>query len=94
MSSVIYSDTFQGQVKGGLEVAVKICCCLLYGSDQGQLLQEYRNEVQLLMKLHHKNIIKLLGYCIDQGASILVYEYIPNKSLDKIIFGMLFPLTL
>ncbi|TVU23620.1 hypothetical protein EJB05_25996 [Eragrostis curvula] len=82
-----FGTVYKGQMRDGLKVAVKKCSCLLSDSNQGQLLQEYRNEVQFLMKLHHRNIVKLLGYCIEQEAMILVYEYIPNKSLDRFIFG-------
>lgn len=40
-------------------------------------------EVELLSKVKHPNIVKLVGYCADKNELLLVYEYIPNKSLDK-----------
>ena len=75
-------NRFQGILPCGKEIAVKR---LARGSGQGDL--EFRNEVLLLTRLQHRNLVKLLGYCNEGGEEILVYELVPNSSLDHFIFG-------
>lgn len=72
----------QGALPDGQEVAVKR---LSESTKQG--LSQMKNELALLIKLQHKNLVRIIGICLEEGEHLLVYEYMPNKSLDTIIFG-------
>ncbi|CAK9169900.1 unnamed protein product [Ilex paraguariensis] len=76
-----FGTVYKGRLPNGQEIAVKM---LSRNSKEGE--REFRNEVLLLMKLQHRNLVRLLGFCLQAAKRILIYEFVPNASLDHFIF--------
>lgn len=72
----------QGRTPEGHDIAVK-----LLSRSSGQGLLEFKTELILISKLQHVNLVKLVGFCVHGEDKMIVYDYMPNKSLDFFLFG-------
>ncbi|XP_010326255.1 probable LRR receptor-like serine/threonine-protein kinase At1g06840 isoform X2 [Solanum lycopersicum] len=77
-----YGKVYQGTLADGTAVAIKRA---QEGSLQGQ--KEFLTEIELLSRLHHRNLVSLLGYCGEEGEQMLVYEFMPNGTLRDHLSG-------
>ncbi|KAM3714956.1 hypothetical protein ACJW31_01G372100 [Castanea mollissima] len=77
-----YGKVYLGTLPTGQLIAIKRA---QKESMQGGL--EFKTEIELLSRVHHKNLVSLVGFCFDQGEQMLVYEYVPNGSLKDNLSG-------
>ncbi|KAF3324201.1 cysteine-rich receptor-like protein kinase 10 isoform X1 [Carex littledalei] len=77
-----FGPVFKGQLLDGREVAVK-----KLGAASRQGAKEFQNEAMLLSRVQHRNVVNLYGYCTHGDDKLLVYEYVTNESLDKLLFA-------
>ncbi|KAK9054785.1 hypothetical protein SSX86_025864 [Deinandra increscens subsp. villosa] len=77
-----YGVVYKGSLPNGQLVAIKRAT---RGSTQGGL--EFKTEIELLSRVHHKNLVSLVGFCFDQGEQMLVYEYIVNGTVKDSLSG-------
>uniref|UniRef100_A0A7N0VJG4 non-specific serine/threonine protein kinase n=1 Tax=Kalanchoe fedtschenkoi TaxID=63787 RepID=A0A7N0VJG4_KALFE len=77
-----FGAVFKGWLADGRLVAVKQ---LKAGSGQGE--REFRAEVEIISRVHHRHLVSLVGYCISEHQRLLIYEFLPNKTLEHHLHG-------
>ncbi|PWA91295.1 transmembrane kinase 1 [Artemisia annua] len=79
-----FGTVYKGELHDGTKIAVKRMEC---GVITGKGLAEFKSEIAVLTKVRHRNLVALLGYCLDGNEKLLVYEYMPQGTLSQHLFN-------
>lgn len=77
-----FGSVYKGCLPDGRDVAVKQ---LKVGGGQGE--REFKAEVEIISRIHHRHLVSLVGYCISEDQRLLVYDYVPNNTLHFHLHG-------
>lgn len=77
-----FGCVYKGLLPDGRVIAVKQ---LKIGASQGE--REFKAEVEIISRIHHRHLVSLVGYCISESKRLLVYEYVPNNTLHFHLHG-------
>lgn len=78
-----FGRVYHGVTEDGMDVAVKL---LTRDNQNGD--REFISEVEMLSRLHHRNLVKLIGICIQDRVRCLIYELVPNGSVESHLHGI------
>ena len=78
-----YGRVYRCVIEDGVEVAVKLLTRKHHNRDR-----EFIAEVEMLSRLHHRNLVKLIGICIERSTRCLVFELVPNGSVESHLHGI------
>lgn len=79
---IVLSQVYRAALPDGTLLAVKRA-----QKESTQGAHEFKTEIEMLSRVHHRNLVSLIGFCFEQGEQMLVYEYIPNGNLKESLTG-------